>query len=115
MQVFAKNNWGINWNKTKIAKTKICFMGLEVSLDGKCIGIGRIKSIKNSLDHFPRTKKEIKSILGKFGFVRNFMANYAESSMLLENSCRNENNALFQRIIADWINQIKPGFSTRKI
>ena len=61
-----------------------------ISLEGKAIDLGRIKSIKAIV--FPHNKKDMQSFLGKINFLRRFISNFAEIVKPLQDMIKKDSN-----------------------
>ena len=107
LESLTKFNWRVNWKKANIACKKVNFMGIELHGNFKKVGTTRIESLGKYYGRMPKTKKEMRSLIGKFSFVRSFIPNFASESLLLEKACAERKEELFNSVIKRWIENLE--------
>ena len=72
--MLSRNNLKVKWEKAKVICKEVEFLGCRISGEGKKAG-----KAANNLHKIPapRSKGDLKKLLGRLGYFRNFVPNYA--------------------------------------
>jgi hypothetical protein len=95
----------LNPNKSLFSMKEGKLLGHIVSAEGVKIDSSRVEAIQNF--SLPRSKKEVKSFLGKINFLRRFVSDFAELVKHITTMLRKENEVKWTVESRESFNQIK--------
>ena len=113
LQAFEKYNLTLNLEKCEFFRTKIDYLGKEISIEGVRPGMRKTQAIMETPD--PKTVKQVRQFLGLAGYFRKFIQNFARKVAPLTNLLRKNVSWQWAAEQSNAVREIKEILSTRPL